>query len=61
MIMIRLKVYKEYNWLSTRKILRPEMVESAMKRKLNAFRTITNKNRAELNDLSDILTEIESS
>ncbi|CAG2195834.1 unnamed protein product [Mytilus edulis] len=40
---------------------RPEMVESALKRKLNAFQTITNKDCVKLYDLLDILTEIESS
>ncbi|XP_071147616.1 uncharacterized protein [Mytilus edulis] len=40
---------------------RPEMIESALKRKLNAFQTITNKDCVKLYDLLDILTEIESS
>ena len=39
---------------------RPEMVESAMKRKLNSFPTLTNKNNVKLYDFLDILTEIES-
>jgi hypothetical protein len=39
---------------------RPEMVESAMKRKLNSFPTLTNKDNVKLYDLLDILTEIES-
>ena len=39
---------------------RPEMVESAMKRKLNLFPTLTNKDNVKLYDLLDILTEIES-
>jgi hypothetical protein len=38
---------------------RPEMVESAMKRKLNLFPTLTNKDNVKLYDLLDILTEIE--
>ncbi|CAC5421662.1 unnamed protein product [Mytilus coruscus] len=40
---------------------RPEMVERALKRKLHAFHTITNKDCVKLYDLLDILTEIESS
>ena len=39
---------------------RPEMVESAIKRKLNSFPTLTNKDNVKLYDLLDILTEIES-
>ena len=39
---------------------RPEMVESAMKRKLNSFPTLTNNDNVKLYDLLDILTEIES-
>jgi len=39
---------------------RPEMVESAMKRKLNSFPTLTSKDNVKLYDLLDILTEIES-
>ena len=38
----------------------PEMVESAFKKKLNAFPHFTNKDARKLYDLLDILTEIES-
>ena len=39
---------------------KPDMVESAMKRKLNSFPTLTSKENVKLYDLLDILTEIES-
>ena len=39
---------------------RPEMVESALKRKIVTFPTITNKDCVKLYDLLDILTEVES-
>ena len=39
---------------------RPEMVEHSLKKKLNLFPNLTNKDNQKLYDLLDILTEIES-
>nr|XP_022306551.1 uncharacterized protein LOC111112950 [Crassostrea virginica] len=39
---------------------RPEMIESALKGKLDSFPNLTNKDSSKLYDLVDILTEIES-
>ena len=39
---------------------RPEMVESALKKKLSSFPQLTNKDSSKLYDLLDILTEVQS-
>ena len=39
---------------------RPEMVESALKKKLSAFPQLTNKDSSKLYDLLDIITEVQS-